>query len=201
MVTLMAEEFLYGDQTLALFPDNTSGLISAQAMRSFLVSIKSGGMFVEENALFTIPIVSDTPVSINPLLPSPISGGTLWIADGNNRGLPNYQAAIPTATIPPGYSKFTEITFFLAAEKGASGEDQYLFQIDLNGVPIGNGITTTLTTDPGFITIAVSTLIDISNPSGNAIGLSVTGLGTSDDIAVSAFEMNILDDQIWSAPA
>ncbi len=195
----MAENMLYGDQVLALFPNNTQGLIQAEHMRSMWVSQKAGGMLVKETTQFTIPITDGVPVSINPLLPAPVTSGVLWVADGNNRGKPNYAAAIPSVIIPAGYSKFAAVSVVIAVEKVGAGDDLYLFQVDKDGVPVGIGVQMSLSVEPTVITLLASELVDITDPN-SVFGVTVTGIGTGDDIDVSNFSMDIQDLQIWSAP-
>ena len=189
----------YGSENFDSFPDNTQGLIKASDMRSLVASAVQGGVSVIEETAFTVPIANGVPVSINPLLPSPTVAGVLWTTDGNHRALPNYSVAMPTVSIPAGYSKFVEVDFTLAGEKAGSGEDQYLFQLDNDGTPVGIGLTVTLGTEPTVFSLGANELADISGPTVVLLGLTVTGLGTNDDIDLSVFEMSVEDNQIWAA--
>ena len=195
----MANNLVYGDESIASAPDNTTGLISADTLRSIIVSQRSGGAQVFDDTGFTVPIVSGVPVSINPLLPSPSVGGVLWTADGNNRLYPNYATAIPDIVIPAGYSKAIQVFITIAAQKTGAGEDSYTFQIDNDGTPLGQGITVSLSVTPVVITLLVNSAVALDG--GALLGLTVTGNATADDIDVTAFDMFIVDFQRWSGPA
>ncbi len=190
--------FRYGEENLAAAPDNTSGLIDAVHLRDLIVSNRSGGVQILETTPFTVPITNGVPVSINPLLPAPTVAGVLWSADANNRAFPNYAAAIPSATIPVGYVKFTQILFSFNGEKAGAGTDDYLFRVDLDGVPQGTGVTVSYDSNPAFTTIVLNRTVDIGVQP--LVGLTVTGVGTGDDIDINAFEMMVFDFQVWSAP-
>ncbi len=190
--------FRYGEENLAAAPDNTSGLIDAVHLRDLIVSNRSGAVQILETTPFTIPITSGVPVSINPLLPAPTVAAVLWSADGNNRAFPNYANAIPSATIPVGYVKFAQILFSFNGAKTGGGTDQYLFQVDLDGVPQGTGITVTYGTTPEFTTLVLNSTVVIADEP--LVGLTVTGVGTGDDIDINAFEMMVFDFQVWNAP-
>lgn len=194
----MANNLVYGEESIASAPDNTTGLISADTLRSIIVSQRSGGAQVYEDTAFTVPITAGVPVSINPLLPSPSVGGVLWTADGNNRLTPNYATAIPDIVIPTGYSKAIQVFVTLAAQKTGSGEDNYLFQIDNDGAPLGQGITISLSVEPVVISLLVNSAVALDG--GALLGITVTGVGTADDIDVTTFDMFIVDFQRWSAP-
>ena len=89
----MTTTFRYADEILAGFPDNQAKLITAENLRDFVVSTKSGGAQIIEETTFVVPITAGVAVDINPLLPAPVTAGVLWTADGNNRATPNYAAA------------------------------------------------------------------------------------------------------------
>ena len=167
-------------------------------MRDMIVSSRSGGVNITEEATFSITITDGVPVLVNPLLPSPEVGGVLWVADANNRAIPNYAAAIPDLIIPTDYSKFVQIFWTLGVNKIGPGEDSYLFQAEVDGIPVGAGLTITLSTAPQTISFLANLTVKIDTTS--AIGLAVTGIGTGDDLEVSAFEQMLIDFQIWTAP-
>ena len=194
----MAQTLRYGDENLASFPDNVSQLITPVNVRDLIVSSRSGGVNIIDSATFTITITDGVPVLVNPLLPAPEVGGVLWVADANNRAIPNYAAAIPDLIIPTDYSKFVQIFWTLGVNKIGAGEDSYLFQAEVDGTPVGGGLTITLSTSPQTISFLANITVKIDTAS--AIGLAVTGVGTDDDIEVSPFEQMLIDFQIWKAP-
>ena len=188
----------YGDETLAQVPTNTQGLINAVAIQDIVVSQRSGGANLQDTTEFTIPIVDGVPVAINPLLPAPNKADGLWGIDSNNRMFPNYAAKMLGLVIPPGYTKFSQIFFTLAVNKAGSGEDDYVFQLDDNGVPVGGTLSFALGTEPELISLLVNTSAALD--SGVLFGLTVFGDGTGDDLVVTEFEMFIIDFQIWTSP-
>ena len=195
----MATTLRYGEELVAGFPDNAQGLITAEAMRDTIVSQRSGGGLVFDHNAFDVPVVLGTPVNINPLLPSPTVGQGLWGTDANNRQFPNYAAAIPGLTIPVGYQKLVQVFFSIAAAKIGQGEEQYRFQLDNNGTPLGQGVVHTLYPEPSVISMLFNEVARLD--AGSLLGLTVTGVTSGDDIAISAFEQFVIDFQMWSAPA
>lgn len=189
----------YGDELLSLYPDNGIGLISAETGRDMVVSQRSGGaQALQTGTDFTVTITNGVPVSINPLLPDPSVSGTLWAGDGNHRLYPNYAAAIPSLTIPAGYAKLVQCFVSLNCDKQGSQEDDYIFQLDNDGTPFGEGVTIALDTEATTITLLVNASVVLSD--SPLIGMTVTGDGTGDDIVIHAFEMFIIDFQLWTAP-
>ena len=194
----MAQTLRYGDASLALFPDNTQGLIDAVEIRDVIVSQRSGGANVQDGAGFTVPIVDGVPVALNPLLTAPVLAPGLWGIDANNRLFPNYAAKIPDLIIPAGYLKFAQTFITIAVNKAGSGEDNYVFQLDDNGTPIGGTLSFALGTEPEVLTLLVNKAFALD--SGLLLGLTVYGDGTGDDLVVSEFEMFVIDFQIWTTP-
>ena len=194
----MATTLRYGEELVAGFPDNAQGLITAEAMRDTIVSQRSGGAQITDDTGFTAPITAGVPTQINPILPSPTISSGLWAADGNNRLFPNYAAVMSGLTIPAGYSKFAQVFFNMAVLKQGSGEDAYLFQLDNNGTPIGAGVTYTLSVTATVVSFLTSSAVTLDG--GALLGLTVTGVGTGDDIDFTAFEQVVVDYQIWGAP-
>lgn len=188
----------YGDASLASFPSNTQGLISAEDMQDVIVSQRSGGNEILGAETFVVPITDGAPTAVNPLIVNPQVSGGLWSADANNRQYPDYASAIPGLTIPTGYTKFAQIFFTLSCEKIGSGEDNYTFQVDNNGTPQGIGLSYGLGTVPSVISFLVNTSVTLD--AAPLLGLTVTGDGTADDITIYAFEQFVIDFQIWSTP-
>ena len=175
------------------------GMEKVEHMRNVVVSQRSGGVSITQSGTpFTVPVTAGVPTLINPLLPSAVVQGVLWTADGNNRATPNYTVAMPTTVIPVGYKKFTEFEFTFAADKSGPQDQQYLFQLEVDGTPVGLGVTVTVVAEPQVITLYASSLVSID--SAAAAGLAVTGVGTSDDIQIESFEMAVLDFQTWTDP-
>ena len=195
----MATTLRYGEANLAAFPDNTSGLISAENMRDFVVSTRTSFINISDDTPFTASMSSGVPTLINPLLPSPTVNGVLWKADGNNRAYQDYVNVIPDLTIPAGYTKLITITFSLGVEKSGSLDRVYLFQADLDGTPVGNGVVHTIISEPLFFSTIVS--MNMTYDVSHYIGLSVTPQGHSDDLNFESFQQTITDYQLWSAPA
>ena len=194
----MAETLKYGEELLASFPDNQTGLITAEHMRNAVVSAVSGGLKITERDSFTAPMDSGVVTLINPLLPSPDVHGTLWATDTNNRAFQNYAAIIPSLTIPAGYVKLVNFQFMFGLNKIGSGTDTYLFQLDMDGAPVGAGIIYDITTDPQYMAANVMVPVEYDTP--HLFGLAITPQGTGDDLSFEAFHMVITDYQLWSAP-
>ena len=125
----------YADQLLAGFPDNVTGLISAENVRDFLVSILPGRGLLEETDNIALAIVADTWLSINPLLTNPDHTEMYWNFDGNNFAYPNHSGH--GMTVPAGYSKSAQLLSILELSKSAGGSDDYEVQFTKNGVGIG----------------------------------------------------------------
>jgi hypothetical protein len=127
-----------------------------------------------------------------------VTGGVLWVADSNHRATPNYANAISGLVIPSGYSKFVDVKFTFAADKSGGGTDQYLFQLETDGVTQGIGIAVTLTGSAQTVSLFASFIAAVGT--SLSVGLAVTGGGTNDDIDMESFEMSLVDFQPWTDP-
>jgi len=195
----MAQTLRYVSQILSSLADNTQGLISAVAMRDWLASTIDGKGLLEATDNVNIPIVADTWVSINPLLVNAAHTETFWNVDGNNYLFPNYAAAGGT-TVPAGYTKFGQFMSILELTKGGGGADAYQIQFTRNGVGIGEpesvdfpeaGTDTTTLLHPA--------LVDVSVPT-DLYGVQIMGIGTTDDLTLGYFTMQISDSILLEDP-
>ncbi len=195
----MAQTLRYRSELVAGAPDNTSGLIDAIQLRDMVVSMASGNGAVETTADVTIPIVSGTPVAVNPLLTGVSVFGSLWGADGNSFLFPNYSAVLTDTTIPAGYTKFCRFQAMLALTKQGGGTDTYSIQFTRNGVLVGDAHDVLFSgTDTDTITVPYFTNQDVGV--ADTFGVSVTGVGTGDDLVLESFSMDVADELLDAAP-
>jgi len=195
----MAQTLRYVNELIASAPDNASGLISAVALRDFMISIVEGKGLLEATTNVTIPIVADTWVSINPLLVGAVHTETYWSVDGNNYMFPNHSGSVDTV-VPAGYSKFGQMMSILELTKSGGGEDNYEIQFTLNGTGVGEpesvdfpeaGTDTTTLLHP--------LLIDVSVPT-DLYGIQIMGIGTGDDLELGYFTQQVSDSILLEAP-
>jgi len=195
----MAQTLRYLDELLGAAPDNTAGLISAEALRDFMVSMTQGSGFIADTTSQTLNIpLLDMPLSINPLLLAPTEVGAGWSTDGNNFSFPEY-VAMPSTTIPPGYSKLATFVCVLSLEKITSQEDNYDVQFTEDGAPIGVPETIQFQgTGAQVVTVLTSRIVDVS--AVPLYGVQISGIGTSDDLDLHSFEWTVNDRMMWEAP-
>ena len=195
----MSQTLRYVNELLASAPDNSTGLISAEALRDFMISIVEGKGLLEATTNVTISIVADTWVSINPILVGAVHTETYWSVDGNNYMFPNHSASVGTI-VPAGYSKFGQMMSILELTKPSGGSDSYEVQFTLNGTGIGEpesidfpeaGTDTTTVLHP--------LLIDVSVPT-DLYGIQIRGVGTGDDLTLGYFTMQVSDSILLEAP-
>jgi len=192
----MAQTLRYLDELLAATPDNTAGLITPEVFRDTLVSLAVGAGFLADVTPVSVPIVDGVPTSMNPLLPSPLEVGAGWTTDANNFMHPDY-ATLATTTVPPGYLKLAQFVAVLSLTKVAGGEDSYELQFTEDAVLVGVPEAITFSAAGStVVTIITSQLVDLSiNP---VFGVSITGIGTSDDLTLDSFELSVSDKLLWS---
>jgi hypothetical protein len=195
----MAQTLRYVEGLLANFPDNSQGLIDAVQMRDFVVSFINGRGFLVEDTDTALPILDGAWTSINPLLASPeVTTESLWVFDGNNFAF-NAYASIPDTVIPVGYSKLLQIVAVLDLTKAAGGADNYEGQITRNGVGIGLAETITFPAAGGqtvtLLDASIATL-DVTD----TYGCQIQGVGTTDDLVLEYFTMQVSDSILLSDP-
>lgn len=82
-------------ELLAQVPDNTSQLITAQDVREYLYALPLDLIEVQESDRFTAVMTDGVWVDIPTLMPSPtIEVARAWIADANNKLVPNFTATV-----------------------------------------------------------------------------------------------------------
>jgi hypothetical protein len=195
----MGQTLRYGSALLGLYADNTQGLVSAEAGRDLIVSTHLGGGGLSSADTVTIPIVSGTPVLINPLVTSPVRAGVFWRFDGNNAATSNYASALPSTTIPQPYYKALTVSVQMELNKQAAGADPYDFQLVKNINPIGLPIRVRYdSSEAKHVDLEWTLNADIS--SSDTYGVQVTGVGTGDDLTMSYFAMLMIDHMNWEAP-
>jgi len=195
----MAQTLRYVNELLASAPDNTSGLISAEALRDFMVSIVEGKGLLEATTNVTIPIVADTWVSINPLLVGVVHTETYWSVDGNNYMFPNHSGSVVT-NVPAGYSKFGQMMSILELTKPSGGSDSYEVQFTLNGTGVGEPESIDFSAaGTDTTTVLHPLLIDVSVPT-DLYGIQIRGVGTGADLTLGYFTMQVSDSILLEAP-
>ena len=195
----MSQTLRYVAGLLTNFPDNSQGLIKPVNMRDFVASFINGRGFLVDETPVNIPILDGTPTSVNPLLLSPsVTLTGLWVFDGNNFAIQNYQA-IPDIIIPVDYSKLLSMVAVLDVTKTAGGADEYLFQYTKNGAPQGLAESVQFTA-AGTQTITLLST-DLANLSlSDTYGVQITGDGTTDDLTLNYFTMTMADSILLAAP-
>jgi len=178
---------------------NSSGLIDAVNMRDFTVSYISGGAFLETTTDVTIPIVSGTPVSVNPLLVGVTTVGNLWSFDGNNFAFPNHTAALPSTVIPAGYTKLVRFLAVMGITKSGGGTDNYEIQWTKNGVLIGIAHDV-LFAGAGTRTVTIPEVVVQEVAVADVYGISMTGIGTGADVVIESMTIQVNDSILTDAP-
>ncbi len=195
----MAQTLRYRSELVAGAPDNTSGLIDAVQLRDMIVSMASGNGAVETTSDVTIPIAVGVPVAVNPLLVGVSVYGSLWGVDANSFLFSQYVTVLPDTTVPAGYIKFCRFQATLALTKQGGGTDNYLIQFTKNGVLVGvahDVVFSGTDTDTVTITYFVNQEIRVSD----TFGVSITGVGTGDDLVLESFSMDVTDELLDVAP-
>ena len=195
----MGQTLRYVNGLIANFPDNTSGLIKAEHIRDFCVSFVNGRGFLVDETNVTIPIQDGTWTQINPLLISPESTvNTLWVFDGNNFGVSNYNAFSDTI-VPAGYTKLMSIIVVLDLDKAAGGADNYDVQVTKNNV--GIGLAETIEYDAsGSQTVTVLASIGADVSLSDTYGVQIRGVGTDDDLTLRYLSYSLSDSILLAEP-
>ena len=194
----MVTTLRYLDELLNGFPDNTQGLITAEANRDFVISIAEGVGYLADQATVEIPIIDGVPVGVNQLLTLPQATDQLWIFDGNNLATQNY-GAVPGLTVPPGHSKLMGLLAIMSLEKQAGGADNYSAQFTKNGVGIGLDEFFPFAAAGGQVVTLISfDVVDISL--NDTYGVQITGQGTGDNLFLHSFEMRVQSSILLTTP-
>ncbi len=195
----MAQTLLYGSEVLAGFPDNTAGLITPEDVRAFTVSSLVGQGFLETTTQITVPIISGTPVAVNPLLTGITTAGDLWLVDGNNNLTPDYATKLTDTIIPAGYNKLCRFVSIMSLQKVGGGTDTYEFTFTEDAVPVGTQQTVIYAgTNSLVVTSMVTRSVDISV--APVFGITIEGVGTGEDMNVLSFEMSVSDAMLNAPP-
>lgn len=178
----MVDELLYGDQLLAKWPDNTQGLVSAQAGREGWGSIGSAVGAVVSLAGGTVPAGVD--VDINNVVNPTYLGGQGFEMDGNGALYHSYNQF----TVPAGYSRITKVQAQFVFE--SSNNTLTTFVVMVNGVELAYtriGVEWTTQTVPMPISIFGWTGLDVSAGDRVSIGQDkATGSGIIGQFSMSA---------------
>ncbi len=181
------------------FPDNTTGLISAENVRDFLVSIVDGKGLLEVTDNVVLPVTSGVWTSINPLLTNAVHSETYWAFDGNNFVFANHSNVADT-TVPPGHKRLAQLMSILELTKSSGGADNYSIQFTLNGLGIGQAESVEFSeSGTNTVTLLHPSFVDISLPS-DLYGIQIRGDGTSDDLTLGYFTMQITDSILINQP-
>ena len=190
---MAGETLRTGAELLALFPDNTAGLIDAVQSRDLIVSTAVALGFLEDTVpSFSVSVIDGSPVSINALV-TPTGGGALlfWALDGNQAFLADYGAIV----VPPGLERLVAINTTMVLRKQGGASASYSFQYFEAGVPIGVPETIDLdSTDDESMAVLEELVYDVDV--GAPLDLRVTGVGTGDDIDVNDFRQTVTSFQI-----
>lgn len=188
---MAGETLRSGAELLALFPDNTSGLIDAVQSRDFIVSSAVAVGFLEDGPGFTVTIVDGVSESINAGVTPATPGLELfWTPDGNLAWVPDYAAVV----LPPGISRLATITTVMLIAKQGGGNSVYRFQYFEGGAAIGHIADVTLEPTDQLVTITETFLYDVE--AGAPLELRVTGIATGDDLDMLDFRQTITSHQI-----
>ena len=194
----MSQTLRYLDELLENYPDNTAGLITPENIRDHLVSTVAGVGFIADTTEVTIPILDGTPTDVNPLLIAPETTEELWRFDANNFAVSNYSALVSTI-VPAGYSKVLSLVAVMVLEKVGGGSDAYDLQFQASGVPIGIPESIQYAAaGTETVTLVNRSLADIST--ADTYGITITGIGTTDDLVLHSFEMNLTDAVLITDP-
>ena len=170
-------------ELLALFPDNTSGLITALASREQTVSMAPAIGVLESDPVqtpFAIPLVAGVPVAVPAQLVLPLFRGNYWQLDGNNAMEPSYAAE--GITVPPGHLRFVDGLITMQAAKATGGTEVYSFA-GTQGIATGDEFQVTLTGDPSSFTMQGGRVYDVSL--GEPVSFTVESAGGADLILYS----------------
>jgi len=176
----MAGEVLKSAQgLLAGFPDNVSGQISAVDSRNFVISAVNGIGAFDHQAQFILPMTDGVPTILNPALTPIDVVGNFFTLDGNNAWIPDYGSAI----INPGTVRLVDFLGVFVADQVGGGLDTYNLQVRVGGVPINTPIPNSVSGAAERFFIQTEFAYDVQI--GGAIDLSVTPVGTNDDLDIS----------------
>lgn len=184
----MAETLRTLNELLALFPDNTSGLIDAEASRDLIVSVAASQGFLEDDQLsFLVDIADGVFVSINPETSvGPGSAFNRWILDGNQAFVPDYGSTV----VNPGHTRLVPVAAAMLLEKIGGGTETYDFQIFVGGVAQGVPLSRSIAANTETTLIDTETFVyDVA--AGAPIDIRVAGVGTGDDLTVHDFRMRV----------
>jgi len=196
----MAQELLYLDQVLEGFPDNVSSLIEPVNIRNLVVSTMAGKAFLENTDNVTLLIDSGVWLLINPLLVNAAHTQTLWSFDGNNFLHPSYATDMQNTTVPSPYYKLASLVAVLELTKDSGGADNFEVQFTKNTVGIGEPESVEFAeSGTQTLTLLHSFVPDISIES-DTYGVRIEGVGTSDDLTLGFFSMQISDSVLLSDP-
>ena len=195
----MAQTFRSLTELEASFPDNTTGIISAESIRDLVISIVEGKGLLEATTNITLPITDGAWTLINPLLQGVVSTSTFWGIDGNNFLFPNQSNAANTI-VPAGHKRLAQFLSILELEKTGGGADNYAVQFTLNGVGIGEPESVEFP-EAGIQTVTLlhPSIVDISIPT-DLYGVQIEGVGTAEDLTLGYFSMTVSDSILVSQP-
>lgn len=184
----MAETLRTLNELLALFPDNTSGLIDAEASRDLIVSVAASQGFLEDDqATFALPITDGVFVPVNPEAnPGVGSAFNRWQLDANNAMIPDYG----TTVVNPGHTRLVPVASGLLVEKIGGGTETYDFEVFEGGVPTGIPIRREIQANIETAVLVTETFVyDVAQ--GLPIDIRVSGIGTGDDLVVHDFRQRV----------
>lgn len=175
---------------LGLFPDNVSGEIDAVDSRDFIVSSVVAVGFIEEDPLtvpYTIPMTDGVPVDFLSTLTTPLFAGNFWKLDGNNAFIPSYTDF--GVTVPPGLQRLVSGDVIMQLQKVGGGTGVYEFQGTEGGVFTGEPVQRTISAVAEVFVFSGTRLYDVSV--AGPISLSITPVGTSDDLQVNQTRVSL----------
>lgn len=188
---MAGEELLSVADALAGLPDNLSGLIEAVDSRNAVLSAAPGIASQVSTAVFIVPIVADTPVSINASMGTHDFLANFFIEDGNNSLVSEYPAGV---TIAPDLIRLAGIVSVLDVRKAGGGTSVYSFQPYVGGIPLDTPQVITL--DATEVNLILSFELGFRPFAAEPMEIRATGVGHSDDIDVVDFRMRVTSIQI-----
>jgi hypothetical protein len=181
---------------LADLPDNSSGLITPQAHRSEVVSVVNAVAFLEDDpavAPQTLPMTDGVPFDLlQGLAGTPGFVGQFWALDGNGRFVPDY---VPSGvTVEPGTTRLVSGSVLLRLSKAGGGTAVYEFQGTEGGVLTGNPVIREIGTTEDTEAFSGDRLYDVF--AAGAISLTITPVGTSDDLILHNLRIKLVSSLI-----
>ena len=178
---MAGETLLTFAEMLAALPDNSAQLIAPVNMRDVVIANANDIAFLSDSDPFTLPITAGVPVSVLGALPTPDLITNRYVLDGNQQLVADWGAV----TVNPGTTRILRLQAQMWGNKEGTQTDTYEFSITVGGTQAGRTVNVELGVQPIGIGLTVDVLYDHSL--ALPIDLTVTGIGTGDDLNIEDF--------------